>query len=372
MDETFNDLGLSDKILKAIKDVGYDIPTEIQKQSIPNLLNGKDLIGNSKTGTGKTWAFAIPSIEKIDVEKSHAQVLVLCPTRELAMQINEEFKKLMKYKENIRCALLYGGEPIYKQIQVLKSKPQIIIGTPGRVMDHMSRHTLRLNEISMVVLDEADEMLSMGFIDAINIILTSCPVKRQTILFSATMPKIIMDLTKKYQRDPIIVKTQQNSLTVDAIEQIVWDVPQGYKNEILTHLFVNYKPGRAIVFVNTKAQTEKVVHILRAQGYLVEALHGDMIQKARTDVMKSFKEGIFDVLVATDVAARGIDIKDVETIINYDVPQDREYYVHRIGRTARAGKNGKAYTFAVGKKELEQMRILSRYIGAKISIETNY
>ncbi len=366
----FEDFGLSPEILKSLHKHGYINTTEIQKSAMPLMMEGNDLIACSQTGSGKTLAYAIPSLEKINFEIYGAQVLVLCPTRELALQICEEIRKACEYKEGIRTLAIFGGEPIYKQIRALKSHPQIIVGTPGRVIDHIRRKTLKLNDISLVVLDEADEMLSMGFIDDINIILTLCPKIRQTVLFSATMPGEIIELTKKYLKNPKTIRINTGTKTAIEIDQIAWDVPKGYKIEYLFSLYEKYKPARSLIFCNTKVQVDKLVNILKRKGFHADALHGDMLQKIRTKVMTSFKNGELDILVATDIAARGIDVDDIDIVFNYDLPQDRDYYVHRIGRTARAGKKGIAITLAEGKKEVEAIKTLARYIGTSIKIES--
>lgn len=368
----FNNLEITEEIQKAVRDLGYTETTPIQEKAIPVIKAGKDLIGNSQTGTGKTCAFAIPAIELVDNEDNKVQVLVLCPTRELAVQTTEEFRKLTKYTHGVGCVAIYGGEPIYKQIKDMKRSPQIVVGTPGRIMDHMRRRTLKLGNVKMVILDEADEMLNMGFIDDMEIILTSCPKERQTILFSATMPREILNLTRKYLKNPEHIKMPAASLTVDSIEQICCDIPVGYKNEILYSLLEKHKPQKSLIFCNTKSQVDKLVKNLANKGFHVDAIHGDMKQSIRSKVMDLFKKGVLDILVATDVAARGIDVNGIDAVFNYDIPLDKEFYVHRIGRTARAGKSGKAFTFACGRKELANVKDIARYTNSEIKVETRF
>lgn len=368
----FNDLKISEEIQRAVRDLGYTETTPIQAKAIPIIMSGKDLIGNSQTGTGKTCAFVIPAIESIDLEDYSVQVLVLCPNRELAIQTCEEVRKLTKYTQGIGCVAIYGGEPIYKQIKDMKRNPQIVVGTPGRIMDHMRRRTLKLGKVKMVVLDEADEMLNMGFINDMEIILTSCPKERQTLLFSATMSREILQLTKKYQNNPEHLKMPSASLTVDNIEQLCCDVPVGYKTEILFSLLEKHKPQKSLIFCNTKIQVDRLVKQLASKGLHVDAIHGDMKQCIRSKVMDLYKKGVLDILVATDVAARGIDVNGIDAVFNYDIPLDKEFYVHRIGRTARAGKSGKAFTFACGRKELASVKDIARYTNSEIKVETRF
>ncbi len=363
----FSSLGLSEQVLKAVEDMGYQDATPIQAQAIPLIIEGNDVIGQSQTGTGKTAAFSLPIIEDI-LKNPHSGVhtLILCPTRELAMQACEEILKFIKYTDGIRVAAVYGGQPIERQFKLLKCKPQIVVGTPGRVMDHMRRRTLSLSQLRTIVLDEADEMLSMGFIDDIKSILTDVPDERQTILFSATMPPEILALTEEFQRDPKIVRVLHKELTVEKIEQYYYNIPQGLKVEALSRLMDVYKPKSAMVFCNTKKQVDELVSVMQTRGYVVEGLHGDMKQVARDHVMNIFRTGKVDILVATDVAARGIDIDDIGAVFNYDIPQDLEYYVHRIGRTGRAGKSGIAFTFVTGSRELSSLKAIMKYTHSEI------
>lgn len=361
----FSELTLSKELQKAITEMGFEEASPIQTQTIPLLLDGKDIIGQAQTGTGKTAAYAIPVIERIDSATKAIQAVILCPTRELAIQVSEEFQKLLKYKHNIFVVPIYGGQPIQRQMQSLYKKPQIIIATPGRMMDHMERKTVTLNNVNMVVLDEADEMLNMGFRDDIEQILRQMPSDRQTIMFSATMPPAIAQLTKKYQRQPQHVKVEHKKVSAPKIEQFSIEVRQQMKSEVLSRLIDVYNIKSGVVFCNTKRQVDEVVVHLQARGYTADAIHGDLQQPQRDRVMKAFKSKKIDILVATDVAARGIDVEDLEAVFNYDIPKDEEYYIHRIGRTGRAGKSGRAFTFASG-KQMYQLRNIQRYTKADI------
>lgn len=363
----FEDLNLSKEIQKAITDMGFEEPSPIQAQAIPYIIEGRDVVGQAQTGTGKTAAFGLPILERVDPDNKKIQAIILCPTRELALQVAEEIRKLAKYKKDIKVLPVYGGQPIERQIQALKKGVQIIIGTPGRVMDHIDRRTLKMESIKIVILDEADEMLDMGFIDDIETILKKVPEDRQTLLFSATMPKEILDLTKKYQKDPKIVKVLHKEMTVPNIEQIYYEVKGKAKPEVLSRLIDMYDPKLSMVFCNTKKKVDELVSELQTRGYSAEGLHGDMRQQQRDRVMSKFRKGEIDILVATDVAARGIDVDDVEAVFNYDVPQDEEYYVHRIGRTARAGRKGRAFTFVVG-REGYKLRDIQKYTRTKIAL----
>ena len=361
----FNELGLSEKILKAVAAMGFEEASPIQAKAIPAAMQGIDLIGQAQTGTGKTAAFGIPVLEKIDVKSKELQVLVLCPTRELAIQTAEEMRNLAKYMSAVKILPIYGGQEIVKQIRSLKAGVQIVIGTPGRVMDHMRRKTLRLDSVHTVVLDEADEMLNMGFRDDIETILKEMPEERQTLLFSATMPKAILDIAKTYQKDAVTVKVVKKDLTVPSIDQFYYECKPKNKEEVLCRLLDIYAPKRSLVFCNTKRQVDELVTALVGRGYFAAGLHGDMQQAQRDRVMKSFRDGRTDILLASDVAARGIDVDDVEAVFNYDLPQDDEYYVHRIGRTGRAGRTGKAFSFVSG-KEVYKLKEIQRYCKTKI------
>lgn len=348
--------------------MGYDMATSIQSQSIPLILEGKDLIGKSQTGSGKTAAFGLPSIDLVDMSISPktVQVLILCPTRELALQATSELKKFSKYKNDIKIVSIYGGEPIDRQMAQLRQGCQIVVGTPGRIMDHMRRKTLKLSHVKMVVLDEADEMLNMGFVEDIETILTDIPSEHQTIMFSATMPPAVLELTKKFQKDPVTVEIDQPQMTVSTIEQYYYNVPKGKKTAALCTLLEYYMPKSAIVFCNTKKMVDELVKDLRQYGFEANGLHGDMRQASRTLVMKQFREEQFTILVATDVAARGIDVNDIKIVVNYDLPMEDEYYVHRIGRTGRAGKSGQAFSLIQGRNQLSQLMNIMKY--AKCSI----
>lgn len=362
---TFEELNLNEKTKRALKDAGYTNPTPIQEQAIPVVLEGKDFIGQSKTGTGKTASYSLPMIEKIDSSSKKVQAIVLCPTRELAVQVADEVRKFLKYQEGIKTIAIYGGQSIETQIKMLKKGVQIVIGTPGRIMDHMRRKTLKLDNVKMCVLDEADEMLNMGFEEDIETILKDVPEERQTVLFSATMNKRIMGITKKYLKNPKKVKIPAEELTVNEIEQISISIKEAMKSETLMRLIQVYQPQKAIVFCNTKKRVDDLIEVLKQNHFKAEALHGDIKQTVRERIMKRMRNGEFQILVATDVVARGIDIQDVEFVLNYDVPQEEEYYVHRIGRTGRNGNTGKAITFVVG-KEKSKLQSIKKYSNAKI------
>lgn len=365
----FAQLELSKEIQKAVQDMGFEEATAIQTASIPLIMEGKDIIGHSQTGTGKTAAFGIPAIEMVNPDIKALQVLILCPTRELAVQASDEMLKFAKYKHGIKILPIYGGQPIERQLRSLKTGIQIVIGTPGRVMDHMRRGTLKMDKVKMIILDEADEMLNMGFREDIETILKDVPEQRQTVLFSATMSPDILRITKLYQTDPQMVKINHKQLTVPSIEQYYYEVKSGKKLEVLSILIDMYNPRLSLIFCNTKKMVDILVGELQSRGYSVDGLHGDMKQATRTRVMERFKRGKIDILVATDVAARGIDVDDIEAVFNYDLPQDEEYYVHRIGRTGRAGKSGKSYTFVSGRKEIFELRDIQRYANTKITLQ---
>lgn len=361
----FEELGLSEQILKAITEMGFEEASPIQAQAIPVQLQGTDIIGQAQTGTGKTAAFGIPLLEKIDPKNKKLQAIVLCPTRELAIQVAEEIRKLAKYMHGIKVLPIYGGQDIVKQIRSLKAGTQIIIGTPGRVMDHMRRKTIKFENVETVVLDEADEMLNMGFVEDIETILKEVPEERQTILFSATMAAEIQKIAQNFQKDPVIVRVLKKELTVPKIEQYYYMVKPKDKLEVLSRLLDMYNPKLSLVFCNTKRQVDELVDGLQGRGYFAEGLHGDLKQSQRDRVMHGFRNGKTEILVATDVAARGIDVDDVEAVFNYDIPQDDEYYVHRVGRTGRAGRNGLAFNFVVG-REIYKLKDIQRYCKTKI------
>ncbi|MDO4542178.1 MAG: DEAD/DEAH box helicase [Bacillota bacterium] len=361
----FNELPLRPEILRAVEEIGYDEPTEIQVKAIPAVLAGKDVTGRSSTGTGKTAAFGIPLVQLTAETEGRAIALVLSPTRELAMQIAGEIRKFGKYLPGISIATIYGGQSMELQIRDLK-KAKIVIGTPGRIMDHMRRRTLRLDNLSTVVLDEADEMLNMGFIDDIETILSETPEERQTLLFSATMPPAIADISKRFQNQPLVIKTDRGKRTVASIDQSYYNIPQAGKVDALKLLLEYHRPKRALIFCNTKRMVDDLAEALNKSGFKAAAIHGDMRQAQRTSVMNEFKSGRSNILIATDVAARGIDVEDVEAVFNFDIPQEYEYYIHRIGRTGRAGKEGAAYTLAANRNQVERVREIERYIAAPI------
>lgn len=361
----FEELELYPQILRAVTEMGFEEATPIQAQSIPAVMTGRDVIGQAQTGTGKTASFGIPLLMKADPHFKKTQAIVLCPTRELAIQVSNELRNLAKYLHGIKVLPVYGGQEINKQIRSLKGGAQIIVGTPGRVMDHLRRRTIRCDHVNTIVLDEADEMLNMGFREDIETVLEYMPQERQVVLFSATMPKAILEITKKYQKDALTIKVTKKELTVPNIEQYYYDVKRKDKIEVLTRLLDYYDPKLSLVFCNTKKMVDELTAQLQGQGYFAEGLHGDMKQSQRDRVMKRFRDGKTEILVATDVAARGIDVDDVEAVFNYDLPQDDEYYVHRIGRTGRAGRTGRSFTFIKG-KEVYKLKEIQRYCKTKI------
>lgn len=361
----FDELNLDAKILRAVTDMGFEAASPIQAKAIPLEIEGKDIIGQAQTGTGKTAAFGIPLLQKIDPKNKKLQAVVLCPTRELAIQVAEEIRSLAKYMHGIKVLPIYGGQEIVKQIRSLKDGVQVIIGTPGRVMDHMRRKTIKFGQVHTVVLDEADEMLNMGFLEDMETILSELPEECQTVMFSATMPAAIAEIAKKFQKEPEIVKVVKKDLTVPKVTQYYYEVKPKNKIEVMCRLLDMYAPKLSVVFCNTKRQVDELVLALQGRGYFAEGLHGDLKQVQRDRVMNGFRKGRTDILVATDVAARGIDVDDVEAVFNYDIPQDEEYYVHRIGRTGRAGREGKAFSLVVG-KEVYKLRDIQRYCKTKI------
>lgn len=361
----FSELGLSPEILKAIARMGFEQASPIQADAIPILLQGQDVVGQSQTGSGKTVAFAVPAVEKVDPASKRVQILILCPTRELAVQVAEEVHKLLFFKRGISALPIYGGQSYERQFFGLQQGAQIVIGTPGRVMDHMRRGTLRLDQVKMVVLDEADVMLNMGFRDDIETILQATPKERQTVFFCATMPRPIRDLIERYARTPQNVRIAQKTLTVPTVEQVYYEVDRRYKIELLTRLIDLHDLKLGIIFCNTKAMVDDLVEHLEAQGYSADRLHGDMTQAMRDRVMHKFRKSGLEFLVATDVAARGIDVDDVEVVFNYDLPYDVEDYVHRIGRTGRAGRSGRAISFVSG-REVFQIRNIERYTNMRV------
>ena len=361
----FDELQLSNEILRAVEDMGFEAASPIQAQAIPAQLEGHDMIGQAQTGTGKTAAFGIPLLQKIDKDNRKLQAIVLLPTRELAIQVAEEIRHLAKFMHGIRVLPVYGGQDIVRQIRALKDGAQVVIGTPGRVMDHMRRKTLRVDQVHTVVLDEADEMLNMGFLEDMETILSQLPEERQTVMFSATMPSAIAEIARKFQKDPVMVRVVKKELTVPEVTQYYYEVKPKNKVEVLCRLMDLYSPKLSVVFCNTKKGVDELVQALQGRGYFAEGLHGDLKQEQRDRVMNGFRNGRTEILVATDVAARGIDVDDVEAVFNYDIPQDDEYYVHRIGRTGRAGRVGRAFSLVVG-KEVYKLREIQRYCKTKI------
>lgn len=364
----FTDLNLSENLLKAIAEMGFNDPSSIQAAAIPQMMLGIDIIAKAPTGSGKTAAFAIPILERLDLnpENKNVQALVLCPTRELAIQVHREFEKLTKYMENISVVSVYGGQQIEKQLNALRKNPQIVVATPGRLMDHLRRGSVKLDFMGMVVLDEADEMLDMGFRDDIHTILEDTPENRQTVLFSATMAKDIVAITKKFQKTPIIVDVMDNLQSIPDIEQVYYEVSEKGKIELLMRLLDLHSVKLGLVFCNTKSNVDRVVEILKTRGYFSDSLHGDMNQSQREKVMRGFRNGSVEILVATDVAGRGIDVKNIEAVFNYDLPRDDEDYIHRVGRTGRAGESGRAFTF-ISRNQVQSIRRIERANGVLIN-----
>lgn len=358
MTTKFQDLGISENLMKAIKKMGFEEATPIQAQTIPLGLQGKDIIGQAQTGTGKTAAFGLPLTEKIDSDSQSIQGIIIAPTRELAIQVSEELYKIAYYKR-ARVLPIYGGQDINRQIRALKKNPHIIVGTPGRLLDHINRKTLKLSTVHTVVLDEADEMLNMGFIEDIEAILSNVPEEHQTLLFSATMPDPIRRIAERFMKDPELVKVKAKEVTVPNIQQFYIDIQEKKKFDVLTRLLDSQSPELAIIFGRTKRRVDELSEALTLRGYAAEGIHGDLSQARRMSALRKFKDGSIEVLVATDVAARGLDISGVTHVYNFDVPQDPESYVHRIGRTGRAGKNGMAMTF-VTPREMDILKNIER------------
>ncbi|MFA6287206.1 MAG: DEAD/DEAH box helicase [Opitutaceae bacterium] len=364
----FAELGLSAEVLKAVDKMGFEEASPIQTAVIPLLLSGKDVIGQSSTGSGKTAAFGAPAVEKVDAKKKVVQVLILCPTRELAVQVAEEIAKLAFYKSGVREVPIFGGQPYDRQIRALEAGAQIVIGTPGRVMDHMERGTLRLDNLKMVILDECDRMLDMGFRDDIEKILSETPPTRQLLFFSATMPPAIKNLIMRYAKDPAWVKIESEAKNAPQVDQVYFEVDRRYKIDVLTRLIDLNDFRYGIIFCSTKVMVDELDEHLHARGYATDRLHGDITQAQRTRVMDKFRRRGFEFLVATDVAARGLDVDDLEVVFNFDLPNDAEDYTHRIGRTGRAGKSGKAFTFVSG-REIYGLQNMAHYGRLKIRRE---
>ncbi|MFC7439727.1 DEAD/DEAH box helicase [Laceyella putida] len=366
--KTFQDFGLSPELLKAVEQMGFDQPTPIQGKTIPLALEGHDVLGQAQTGTGKTVAFGIPLVEKVSLDSDEIQGLVITPTRELAMQVAGELQRLGKTKR-VRILAVYGGQEIDKQIRSLKKHPHIVVGTPGRLQDHLRRRTIRLDDLRMVAIDEADEMLQMGFIEEIEAIMAQAPETRQTLLFSATMPPAIKALAEAFMIEPVHVKMKAKEETIPSIEQYYIEMQPKQKFDALCRMIETQAPGLAIIFARTKKRVDEITEGLNKRGYHAEGLHGDLSQARRTAVMGRFKQGTISILVATDVAARGLDITGVTHVYNYDIPQEAESYVHRIGRTGRAGKSGVATTF-VTRREMDHLRMIEQVIRRKMARTT--
>ncbi|MEG1710250.1 MAG: DEAD/DEAH box helicase [Clostridia bacterium] len=345
MNKTFEELNLKPEILSALTDMGFTEPTDIQSEVIPYVYDGRDCLAQAPTGTGKTCAFGIPILSKIEVDNQDIQVLIMCPTRELVMQTEAELNKVAKYIRNIKILAIYGGQNIEKQLVGLRRRPQIVVGTTGRIMDHLRRRTLKLGGVKTLVLDEADEMLNMGFREDIDVILSSTVTQHQTILFSATIPKEILEISKLYQNNPINIKTTLHENDMPPITQYYLKVSESRKADALLALMKENDFHLVLVFCNTKRKVDELNDILNSCDYVAEALHGDLRQRERDSIMKRFRSGDINILVATDVAARGIDVEGIEAVFNYDLPRELEYYVHRVGRTARANKSGISYSF---------------------------
>ncbi len=358
----FYKLGLSEEINRAIEECGYLEPTKIQEDAIPVLMENRDVLGKSNTGTGKTAAFGLPAIEKVDPSIRKPQILILAPTRELDIQIATELRKFSKYKEGVKIVPIYGGESIENQIRLLKRGCNIVVGTPGRVMDHLRRKTLKLDDIRMVVLDEADEMLNMGFKEDIETILNYMEKgSYQMALFSATMPDAILKITQQFQHDPVTIEIKSAQRTIDTVDQIYYECRRGQKSEALRVVLEMLHPSLTMIFTNTKKMVDELVDELNSYDIKAIGLHGDMKQQVRTRVMNQFKQRNYPILIATDVAARGIDVDDIDLVVNYDIPQDHEYYIHRVGRTGRAGKKGLAVTLVSGSAQKRFIKDISRY-----------
>lgn len=363
--KTFADLGLSAEVLQAVGKLGYEQPSPIQADAIPLIMSGENMIGQSQTGSGKTAAFAIPAIERVDLTEKSTQILILCPTRELAVQVSEECFKLASFKKGVKSVPVYGGQSYDRQIRALKEGTQIVIGTPGRLLDHLDRGTLKLDRIKMVVLDEADEMLDMGFRDDIKSILDAIKGPRQLVCFSATMAKPILNLIGTYAPNLKTVKIAHKAMTVPTVEQLSYEVRGRGKTEILTRLIDFYEIKLGIVFCNTKQMVDDLADELTARGYSADRIHGGMTQGQRDVVMNKFRTSRIEFLVATDVAARGIDVNDIEAVFNYDLPWDEEDYVHRIGRTGRAGRSGRAISLVAG-REIYKLQNIERFTKVRI------
>lgn len=363
--KTFLDLGLPASLLEAVTELGFEEPSAIQVATIPVALEGHDIVGLSETGSGKTAAFGLPSLAKVDLDNPVPQLLIICPTRELAVQVCEEVSRLGSKLPKLRTMAIYGGAPMDRQFRALRQGTHVIVGTPGRLIDHVKRGSLNLDEVKTVILDEADRMLDMGFFDEMQSILRAVPEDRQTLFFSATMNRHVEGLINQFGRDPRTIQIERKTLTVESIDQVSYEVRQRSKTEVLSRIIDLEQPRLAIVFCNTKRNVDECTEALLARGYSADRLHGDISQGLRERVLRMFKEGTVEVLVATDVAARGIDVDDIDVVFNYDLPQDPEDYVHRIGRTGRAGRSGKAVSFIFG-RDVYRLKTIERYIRQQI------
>lgn len=362
---SFSELNIQPDFLKAVNDMGFEAPTPIQSSCIPAILAGNDVVGQAQTGTGKTAAFGIPALQMADRGSKTPSVLILCPTRELAIQVTGELIKLAKYTNGVFTVPVYGGQPISRQLNALKKGAQIVVGTPGRVIDHLKRGTLKLGALKLVVLDEADEMLNMGFREDLEQILSYSQGKSQTVMFSATVPKAIKGIMNRWMDNPEMIKVEGRAQTAEGIDQFVMEVRDSMRTEAISRMMDmgNFRLG--LVFSNTKRQCDNLVQEFQSRGFSADALHGDMRQNVRDKVMNKFRNGSIELLIATDVAARGLDVDDIDVVFNYDIPQDPEYYVHRIGRTGRAGKTGIAITFSSGRKR-KQIRFIEKIVRTKL------
>jgi len=364
----FEQFGLSKAVLRSIAEMGFEEPTPVQERAIPVLLEGRDLLAQALTGTGKTASFGIPMVERIDVRRTVPQAVVLAPTRELAVQVADQLQQL-GHGRGVTLLPVYGGQPIERQLRVLRRGVHVVVATPGRLMDHMRRRTVDLSEVKWLLLDEADQMLDMGFQEDMEFILANLPSERTTALFSATLPDPIVKLARKYMRDPEHIRlSKPQALTVPEVNQLYYQVPYRHKQDALCRVLDTERPESAMVFCATRRMVDEVVERLQGRGYMAEGLHGDMSQMVREKVLRGFRGGQTEVLVATDVAARGLDVPAVSHVINYDIPPDPEYYVHRIGRTARQGRSGAAITF-VAPSEMRQLKTIERVTGARIRRE---
>ncbi|MBQ6173599.1 MAG: DEAD/DEAH box helicase [Clostridia bacterium] len=362
--QRFEDMDLSPEILKAVRAMGFDEPSTVQKLTIPLMMNGADINAQAPTGTGKTCAFGIPMLEYVQLKDERVQEIVLAPTRELAVQIGEELTRLAKYIPGVRLTVIYGGQPFARQINALKKKPQIVIATPGRLLDHMNRGNIRLDAVHTMVLDEADEMLSMGFVKEVTRIIEATPNDRQLVLFSATTNQDVLTIAWKYQQDPVEITVEATKKDRPQITQYVIRTEQNEKIENLTYLLDADVYQRVMIFCNTKFMTDRLTSRLQKDGYDARCLHGDIPQSKRNVVMSDFKRGRFPILISTDVAARGIDVDDVEAVINFDLPNENEYYLHRIGRTGRAHKHGVSFSLVTFQETVRMDEIL-KYMIAK-------